>query len=263
MTKLKSHLIILTAFCIMLVVFDAKSDDQLPVPMLQKELQYDLDLAALKRGDFQYFYSLLKQDHHNFENLYRDICDTQTDEIVETFLPLDTKKMWNSKEENYLAVAKLNYILPTSIEKISEERINSVQYLQKTMPKNEVTKHDTYYHVDGTFLTPEFHLYLQFLEPQHPILKVIKNVDLQKIQSGKMKVTFQHQDKFGRVMMFKTAKMASAVNIYEHHGPGQTIVTSYILSNIINVPTQNMIKEGMIKNMQHMVRGSRIAVKEF
>lgn len=241
----------------------SQNQDSLPTPIFQNQLKYKLDYKALENGNFQYFYSLLKQVDNNFKNLYNENCLSNTSEIVETFLPLDTKKLWNAEDGNYLAVLKLNYILPTNIKNITEEKINNQIYLQQTMPQNKVIKNDDHYFISGTLLTPDFKLYLKFLASQSPVLKTFKSVDIQKIENGTMKVSFQHQDNFGRVMFFQTAKMASAVNIYEEYNQNETIVTAYIIGNIINVPTHQMIRESMIENMQYMVRGSRMATQNF
>jgi hypothetical protein len=57
--------------------------------------------------------------------------------------------------------------------------------------------------------------------------------------------------------------MASAMIIYQEHSPDQTLVTQYILSNVINVPTEELIRKGMLENLQNVVQGSREAVIDF
>lgn len=238
--------------------------DYLPSPLLESDLEYEINLKALNKGDFQYFFSLLKPEKKNtYKNLNSNRITTSTKKILDTFLPLDSKNLWDTKENNYLAVAKMNYILPTQIKNIRPENLDNKEYLQYTMPKYSVTKKDNYYHVSGSILTPDFDLYLQFLDKKHPYLSIVKDIDPQKIAKGKMKVSYQYQDNFGRVMMFKTAKMATAISIYQETEKDQTLVTQYILSYIINVPTKSLIKNSMVENLQDVVFGSRKAALNF
>lgn len=236
-----------------------------PVALVEKDLSYKINLSHLAQGNFQYFFSLIKaQEDKSYKNHYAEFVSTNTEDILSVFFPLDTKKLWDISEENHIAVIKMNYILPISLDKLSHEKLKSVDYLQETMPKYEVSKFDEYYKVAGTILTPNFDLHLRFLEIDDPLLenfKDFKEIDQQKIKSGEMKVTYQFQNNFGRVMMFKTAKMASAISIYEQMESDNVLVTQYILSYIINVPTKNMIRSSMIANIQDVVRGSRNAVK--
>jgi len=233
---------------------------------IETTLDYNLNIQSLSKGNFQYFYTLLKQlkntDEMKFQNLHKEMSTTKADDIARIFLPLDTRNLWDPKDENFLAVAKLNYILPISIKSIKEDIFTSREYLQKTLPTYKVTQHKEYFRVGGSFITPGFNVYLSFLKADHPYTSLIKDIDKQKMIEGKMKVSFMHQDNFGRVMFFKTAKMASAMIIYEEIKTNQTLVTQYILSNVINVPTKNLIKEGMIENLQNVVQGSRTAVKD-
>ena len=233
-----------------------------PVALVEKDLFYDIKLTHLEEGNFQYFFSLIHPTEDlSYKNLYDSFVTTKTNQILKVFFPLDTKKLWNIKEKNHLAVVKMNYTLPVSINELSEEKLKSIDYLQQTMPKNKVTKIDNHYHVEGTLMTPDFNLYIDFYNPDHPLFEKFKEIDHNKIETGQMKVSFQFQDNFGRVMMFKTAKMASAVSIYEEIKPNLVLVTQYILSNIINVPTESMIRNSMIANIQDVVRGTRNSIK--
>jgi hypothetical protein len=238
----------------------------IPEANIETTLNYKLNIQSLSDGNFQYFYTLLKQsktnDKDKFENLHKEMSETKADVIAGIFLPLDTKRLWDPKDDNFLAVSKFNYILPINIKSIKENIFTSREYLQKTLPTYKVTQHKDYFHVGGSFMTPDFNVYLSFLKADHPYTKLMKDVDVAKMRDGKMKVSFMHQDNFGRVMFFRTAKMASAMIIYEQIKSNQTLITQYILSNIINVPTKNLIKKGMIENLQNVVQGSRSAVKE-
>lgn len=225
-----------------------------PTAHLEDKLDYVPDTKILEKGDFQYFYSLLDSD---FKNLTSEQSVTLSQDIVKVFLPLDTKKLWDPKEGHYLAVAKFSYILPVVVGSIDEKRFTDTDYLQSTLPRYTVTKHDKFFHVSGSFITPDFHVTVNFLDPEHPYALAIPLIDREKMKSGKLKVSFMHQDNFGRVMFFRTAKMASALILYEEHGKNQTLVTQFILSQVINVPTKDLIRKGMIENLRDVVRGSR------
>lgn len=243
-------LLILFAFSL-----EAPARDE-PTPHLEHKLNYTIDTKILEKGDFQYFYSLLNSQ---FKNLTTDQSETSVEEIVKVFLPLDTKKLWDPKDGHYLAVAKFSYILPISIHAIDEKKFTDTKYLQSTLPRYKVTKYDKYFHVGGPFITPDFNVTVSFLDPEHPYTHAIPMIDRKKMKTDKLKVSFMHQDNFGRVMMFRTAKMASALILYEDHGKNQTLVTQYILSNVINVPTRELIRKGMIENLRDVVGGSRAA----
>ncbi len=235
-----------------------------PVGFIENKLDYEINYEELKAGNYQYFYCLLKQSNENgrfyFKNLISEQSETKVEEIVKTFLPLDTKKLWSPEDKNYLAVAKFNYILPINIKTINEEKFTGTKYLQSTLPLYKVTKLERHYHIGGSFITPDFNLYLNFINFEHPDANLIEGIDKQKMREGKIKISIMHQDTFGRVMFFRTAKMATAIIVYEEHTSNQTLVTQYILSNIINVPTKSLIRSGMIENLQNVVKGSREAV---
>ena len=206
--------------------------NETPTPLTEKSLEYKINKNFLQKGHFQYFFGLFKQDFSDgdpqvkyFKNLMESECKTKTQDILTTFLPLDIKNLWADEDENYLAVAKMSYILPIRIDKVDEKKINTERYLQQTMPNYKVQKHKNLYHVNGSLLTPEFNLSLKFLSYNHPHLKLLKDVDPEKIKEGKMKVSIQFQDQFGKVMMVDTAKMASAVTIYQEFEKGETLVT--------------------------------------
>lgn len=237
----------------------------LPRPSLEHNLHYPLDYPALEKGNFQYFYSLLrlKDDKNEFENLFSDQSNTPVEEILKVFLPLDTQKLWDPKDENYLAVAKVSHILPVNLSKVDESKFTSIEHLKKTLPRYEVTKQGNTFHVGGSLITPDFDMTVTFLNPEHPYVEAIPLIDREKLKSGKIKVSFMHQKKFGRVFFLRTAKASNALIIYEDIGPEKTLVTQYILSNIINVPpTRDVIRKGMIENLKDVVKGSREAVLE-
>jgi len=263
MLAIKLLILVLITF---ISLFSSASEDQTQ-GLIQSKLDYEVDYQELEKGNFQYYYSLLKQSQINdelkFENLTKDQSQNQAKLIIETFLPLDTKKLWNPKDNNYLAVAKFNYILPLNINVIDEDKFLSTEYLQSTLPRYKVTKHKDYFHVGGSLITPDFDVFVNFLKAEDPINKLVKGINPEKIKSGEMKVSFMHQENFGRVMFFRTAKMASALIIYEKLDSTQTLVTQYILSNVINVPAKSLIRKGMIENLQNVVIGSREAVKNF
>lgn len=225
-----------------------------PTPLLEKHLNYVVKKDKLEKGDFQYFYCLLG---HEFENLMPEQTETPVEEILKTFLPLDTKKLWDPKDQNYLALAKFTYILPIAVQSIDEEAFTDTKYLQKTLPKYKVSRQKDGFHVAGSFITPDFHVTVRFLSAEDPLIPTFPMVDKEKIRTGKMKVSLMHQSDFGKVMIFKTAKMASALIIYEDLDTTQTLVTQFILSNVINVPTKNLIRKGMIDNLRDVVEGSR------
>lgn len=209
---------------------------------METKLSYEVDLNYLEQGNFQYYYSLLSGDET---------------EVLEVFLPLDTKDLWDPKDKTFLAVAKFSYLLPLGLGDIDETKFTDKDYLQRTLPRYEVTRQGEGFHVSDTFLTPDFDVTLSFLGPDHPDVSKIPLIDQKKLREGKIKVTFMHQENFGRVLFFKTAKFASAMIIYEEVVPKKTLVTQYILSNIINVPTKEMIRKGMLENLQDVVEGSR------
>lgn len=216
---------------------------------IETSLSYGLDSEWLKQGNYQYFYVLLDESLGSPE------------EILKTFLPLDTKKLWDPKEGHFLAVAKFSYLLPLSLNDIDENWFTGEDYLQSTLPRYTLAKQGESYHVGGSLITPDFRLQLRFLKPQDPEVAAIPLLDRSQLAAGQMKATLMHQDRFGRVFFFKTAKMASALIIYTEFGEGQTLATQYILSNIINVPTKEMIRKGMVENLDDVVTGSRAAVK--
>lgn len=237
-----------------------------PEAILEHKLEYKINYSSLENGNFQYFYALLKQvktkKKDTFINLGQVNTTVQVSELLETFLPLDAKNLWDPKDNNYLAIAKFHYMLPISIEGISEQYFSSKEYLQKTTPRYKVTQNKDSFHIGGSILTPDFDIRLSFLSPDHQMIKLLKHVDINLMKKGKMKVSFMEQSNFGRVMFFRTAKMASALLIYQEHTPNLTLVTQYILSNVINVPTKSLIRKGMIENLQNVVKGSREAVKK-
>jgi hypothetical protein len=256
------NFILLTSLLFALNSIAMSTPTSTPVALVEKDLFYDIKLNHLEEGNFQYFFSLIHPTEDlSYKNLYDSFVTTKTSKILEVFFPLDTKKLWDIKEKNHLAVVKMNYTLPVNIHELSEDKLKSIDYLQQTMPKNKIIKIDNHYHVEGTLLTPEFDLYIDFYNSDHPLFEKFNEIDQKKIKAKKMKVSFQFQDNFGRVMMFKTAKMASAVSIYEEIKPNLVLVTQYILSNIINVPTERMIRNSMIANIQDVVRGTRSSVK--
>jgi len=226
---------------------------------LERNLNYAVDYPTLEKGDFQYFYALLKES----ENLFSDQSETPVEELIKTFLPLDTKNLWDPKEGNFLAVAKVSHLLPVNLSQVSEEKLTSVKHFEKTLPRYKVTKKDDdSFHVGGSLITPDFNVTITFLGPDHPYVQMIPLIDREKLKTGKIKVSFMHQDKFGKVLFFRTAKSSSALIIYENVGPKKTLVTQYILSNIINVPTKDLIRKGMIQNLNDVVKGSRSSVME-
>ena len=255
----------------LLIVFSKSSTafakKEKSIGISEQSLDYEINLDDLKSGSFQYFYSLLKpikiSNEYHFENLSKPHTKGQIQHLVHTFLPLDIHGLWDPKENNYLAVAKFNYILPLDISRITEKKFINTDYIQATLPKYKVTKYNDYFHVDGSFLTPDFKVYTKFLKANDKETKLLKDIDREKIKLGQMKVSFMQQDDFGRVMFFKTAKMACAMIIYKALEDNQTLVTQYILSNVINVPTKKLIKKGMIENLKNVVEGSREAVRSF
>lgn len=229
-----------------------------PEAKLETKLDYSVDLPFLEKGNFQYFYGLLKQDEKKeFENLYSDQSETKVEEILNVFLPLDIKNKWDPKDDHFLAVAKISYLLPISLNEIKEERFTAKDYLQKTLPRYEVTQRGENFHVGGSLITPDFDLEVSFLGPDHPYVDLIPLIDKEKLKSGKIKVSFMYQDNFGKVFFFKTAKASNALIIYEAEGDNRTLVTQYISSNVINVPTKDLIRKGMIENISDVVKGSR------
>ena len=219
--------------------------------IIEQKPDYQIDFQELKKGNFQYFYGLIRPEDGE-----------ESKKIAALFRPLDTKKLWDPKDGNHMAVAKFNFLLPIDINKLDKVKLYNKDFLQRTVPNYKVTKHDDYFHVGGSFLTPDFNVYITHLDADHPFTKLIPDIKTEEMRSGKMKVIFMHQDSFGRVMMFRTAKMASAMIIYQEHSPDQTLVTQYILSNVINVPTEELIRKGMLENLQNVVQGSREAVIE-
>lgn len=231
--------------------------------MLEQNLHYSIDYPALDKGNFQYFYSLLRlvDGKSEFENLFKDQSETPVEEILKVFIPLDTKKLWDPKDGNYLAVAKVTHVLPTPLSKIDEKKFTSVEHFKKTLPRYKVSKHGDTFHVGGSLITPDFNLSVNFLTPDHPYVETISLIDRDKLKAGKIKVSFMNQDKFGKVFFIRTAKASNALIIYEDAGPQRTLVTQYILSNLINVPpARDFIRKGMIENLQDVVKGSRSAV---
>jgi hypothetical protein len=261
MIKLEKKIILIFLLLISLSLFGESSQT---VGIRETKLNYNINYQALEEGNFQFFYCLLKQkknkNGNEFENLSKEDTNTPTNEIVESFISLDTKGEWDIDDDNYLAVAKFNFILPVNIKSIDENRFTETEYLQNTLPRYKVTKKDGYYHVAGSLLTPNFDLRLFFLNAKHPLTNSLKEIKKDKIKNGSMKVTYIHQTNFGRVMMFRTAKMASVMIIYEKLDENNTMVSQFILSNIINVPTKAMIKKGMIDNLKDVVIGSRQGV---
>lgn len=238
------------------------SDD--PTPILEHKLNYTINTNQLEKGDFQYFYALLKQseDKNDFENLFEDQSETKVEEISGVFLPLDTRNLWAPKDGNYLAVAKVSHILPVHLKQISEKKFTDLKHFKKTLPRYKVTKDGDTFHVGGSFITPDFNVSVSFLGPEHPYVQSIPLIDRDKLRAGKIKVSFMHQDNFGRVLFIRTAKSSNALIIYEDIGPQKTLVTQYILSNIINVPpSRDLIRRGMIENLQDVVKGSRSSVE--
>lgn len=240
------------------------ADPTEPQARLEHKLEYTVHSPFLENGNFQYFYGLLKQEKNKkeFENLYKEQSETSVEDILKVFLPLDIKNMWDPKDGNFLAVARVSYVLPISLSDINEERFTDTEYLQQTLPRYEVTKREDHFHVGGSLITPDFDLALSFLSPDHPYVASIPLIDKKKLVMGKIKVSFMYQDNFGKVFFFKTAKSSSALIIYEESAPKQTLVTQYILSNVINVPTKDLIRKGMIENLRDVVKGSRSAVKQ-
>jgi hypothetical protein len=238
-----------------------------PIALLEKNLDYKLNMPALVEGNFQYFYSLLKQVKGKigiqFRNLSLQQSQEETDRVANTFMPLDTNNSWDIEDKNFLAVAKFSYILPININKVTPTKFSTVKYLQSTLPRYTVSKTKEYYEIGGSMITPSFDAYLDFIGHKHPYTKFIKEINSDKMKNGKMKVSFMYQNNFGRVMLFKTAKMASAMMIYQESGPKHTLVTQYIFSNVINVPLKILIRKGMIENLQNVVSGSRASVLEF
>lgn len=250
-----------TKYYLLIFFILAVSVDSFSKESRERILNYKLKKDFLKKGGFQYFYALLKKEkptkNSSFINIQDSNCKTPADEIIKTFLPLDLNKKWNPKEDNYLAVIKLNYILPTSIKNITKERITSVEYIQKTIPRYKVTAYPDYYHVASSFFTPEFRVYLRFLKDNDLDIKSLPIISINKVKNGTMKVTHQYQDNFGRVMFFKTAKAANTISIYEKLNEKETLVSQFILSNIINVPSKLLVKREMIKNISQLVNSSR------
>lgn len=235
----------------------------------ETDLNYELNSKELERGNFQYFYSLLKNTTPGnakgkliFKNLTHNKTKTPTNEIAKFFFPLDTKNLWNSKEDTYLAVAKFSYLVEIDVTDIDEAKNSSKDYLQKTLPRYEVTKTENGFHVAGSFITPSFELSLKFLNPTNPEIEDIIQVDKTRLKSGEIKICLMHQKNFGRVMLFKTASMASALIIYEKYSDNKTLITQYVMSNILNVPTQSIIRYGMIQNLTDVVNGTKSAIKE-
>ncbi len=243
------------------LLFQASAESSEPEARLEHKLNYTVETPFLEQGNFQYFYGLLKQNKEDkgFTNLYQEQSKTPVEEILKTFLPLDTKNHWDPQDGHFLALARISYLLPVPLEKIDEKRLTDTDYLQKTLPRYEVTKKEGYFHIGGSLITPDFDLRLSFLDPEHPYVDSIPLIDSKKLKAGKIKVAFMHQDNFGKVLIFKTAKASSALIIYEESSPERTLVTQYILSNIINVPAKELIRRGMIDNIQDVVKGSRSA----
>lgn len=244
-------------FILVLIPMTVQSRD--PSPVLEHDLNYALKTPILEEGNFQYFYTLLRQKtaSPDFENLNSDQSVTPVAEILRVFLPLDSEKLWKPEERNFLALARFTFILPMRVESIDEAVFAGTEYLQKTLPRYKVTKTKKGFHVGGSFITPDFDATVSFLTADDPLIPSLTMASAEKMRAGKMKVSFMHQKNFGRVMMFQTAKMANALLIYEELTSSQTLVNQFILSNVINVPTRDLIRRGMIENLTDVVRGSR------
>lgn len=229
--------------------------------LMEKKLNYELNESVLEKGGFQYFYALLKEvefaGKNEFQNLTPELSRTPEDEILKAFMPLDVKKLWDSKDQHYLAVAKFSFLLPIPLQEIREEVFTSQSYLQSTLPKYKVTKKGDFFHVGGSLITPDFDLMMSFLKPSHPYVEKLPLLNKEILAQGKVKAIFMHQENFGRVIFFKTAKAANALIIYSEYKTQETLVTQYILSNVINVPTKEMIRKGMLENLSDVVDGSR------
>jgi hypothetical protein len=232
--------------------------------LIEKELNYQVKTEILKKGGFQYFYALLEQRTKNkkltFINIHDKKAKDDPNDLAEYFLALDTKKMWDPKDKNKLAIVKLNFILPIPINKVTKENFTNINYIRNTIPGYKVIDKGDHFYVGGSWITPGFDVYLKYLAWDHPYTLLIDKISRTKMKNGLMKVTFQHQDQFERVMFFQTAKMASSMSLYQYLNEKETLVTQFIMSNVINVPSRRLIRTEMIKNIQNMVLGSRSAV---
>lgn len=251
---------------LLLIITTSAYGESKPDGIREGNVDYKINLKELEKGNFQFFYCLLRQkntkSNSKFENLDKDGCHTDTKRLTEIFLPLDINKQWDSNDRNYMAIAKFNYILPIDILNFNQQTFTDTNYIQKTIPKYKVTKKEGYFHVGGSVITPSFDVRLKFLEDEDPLLKTLPSIKMDKIKTKRMKVSLMQQSNFGKVMFVETAKMSSALIIYEQLDNNSTLVTQYIFSNVINVPAKFLIRKGMIQNLQDVAYGSRKAVLE-
>ena len=175
---------------------------------------------------------------------------------------MDTKKQWNPEDQNFLAVAKFDYIIPLPLKMLTKKKLLSLAHIQKTLTSYDVEANEGGFQVTGTFLTPSFYVKMKYIDNRHEEIKLLSQKEKVDLEKARLKALIMYQSKFGRVMFFRTAKMATALVKYKSLTKSETLVTQYILSNIINVPAKSMIKKGMLENIKNVVIGSRKAFND-
>ena len=188
-------------------------------------------------------------------------------------LPLDVFDYYDNRgeEEYYALLTKTVYGLNRDVSFFTEKRLSDVNYLQKVMPYNKLSKNGSDYVLKVGFGAPDISYSLEFFDnykmnERFPELtSYFRKFD--RLQQDPAIMVLQHNHTFGKVLGQKTSKMSVSVTRYFDAGRGRTLVINYTLNFIHNLPPTlfgggNILISQMQDGAAALVRDTQNVCKE-
>ena len=229
----------------------------------KEKLDFTVDSFEVFGEEIQMFFALLDKDQSTLSSDFNGTVD-----FTEDILPLDILEYYNKKEdeEYYTLLTKTVYGLNKDVGYFSRDRLSNVDYLQRVMPHNKISKSNDDYNLKVGFGAPDISYSLEFydnceLNEEFPeLVSYFRQRD--RIQKDPAIAVFQHNHTFGQVLGQQTSKMSLSITRYFGIEEGKTLAVNYTLNFIYNLPPTifgggELLMNQMKKGVKALVRDTR------
>ncbi len=238
-------------------------------------IYYQLDESFLRKGNFQYYFDVIKQDKEDdiVEMALNTERDYSASQLLEILSPLTEKTLQGeeTEEKMFIAVLRMDYIIPSQFGPKQLNVLNELKYVESTLPGYEVEKKSNFFFIESTRKSPEMKFIINHLKETDDAVLYFQEMDSMLSNLKTKAATFHRNYDFGKLRgLFKTAQAAGTVTLYRQLSDQETLATQYIVSfnypiktpfglgsKSLNEVINEKIKGGMLENLQGVVDGSR------
>ena len=241
---------------IFLFLVIGKSADKSLILTNEEQFEFSIETNQIEDSGINMFYALLDKDMVSMG------CDQNgAIDFEDQILPLDILSYYENKqdEDYYTLLTKTVYSIDQDVTFFTKDRLSDINYLQKIMPYNKLSKINDDFYLEVGFGAPDISYTLDFfandeLNRQYPdLVNYFKKYDRLDIEPHLC--VLQHNHTFGKVLGQKTTKMSVSITRYFEIENSRTLVVNYTLNYIYNLPPSligggnyliNQIKEGAV-----------------